>query len=179
MLDSTDTALVLIDVQGRLAQLMFDKAHLFSRLETVVSGVRLLDVPLLCTEQIPDKLGPTIPGLMELMPDVTPIPKTAFSCWGEPAFREQLEALGRNCIVLAGIETHVCVVQTALDLVNSGYSVQVVADAVSSRDQRNREAALRRMQAAGVCVTTVEMVLFELMRDATHPAFRDLLRLVK
>lgn len=179
-IEKTDTVLALIDVQGRLAETMFERDLLFSRLEILIQGAQILGLPILWTEQVPSKLGPTIPRLRELLdPELRPISKHTFSCLGSPEFRRALEELGRGTVLLCGIECHVCVYQTAADLVRSGYRVEVAADAVSSRTETNRSAGLRRMEASGARLTTVEMVIFELQRTAEGEAFRRLVGLIR
>jgi nicotinamidase-related amidase len=179
MLKADDTAVILVDVQGKLAELMQDKALLFESLSKLLRGARTLSLPVIWTEQIPAKMGPTIDRLLPHLEGLSPIPKATFSCCGAPAFLQALEQTGRRQILLAGIETHVCIYQTAADLVADGYHVEVVADAVSSRTLRNRELGLRRSEAAGAGVTSVEIALLELLRTAEHPRFRDILRIVK
>jgi len=179
MLDPDKAVFVLVDVQGRLAQLMHAKEALFDNLQRLIKGLTVLDIPIIWMEQIPDKMGKTIPELSALLADRTPIAKSSFSCYGCPAFREALQAHGREQVLIAGIETHVCVYQTAVELVEAGQHVEVVADAVSSRAEQNRAIGLERIRAAGARLTSVEMVLFELMRSAEHAGFRELLRIVR
>ncbi len=178
MLNTDNTVLVFIDVQGRLAELVEGSDALFMALRRLLEGMNELGVPVLVTEQIPAKLGPTRP---EFLPHIKslPIEKTSFSCCGEPAFVKALETTGRRYVILCGIETHVCVYQTAMDLLDASYEVTVVADAVSSRDPANKLRALRRMETEGVQLTGVEMLLFELVGDATSPSFKSILKIVK
>lgn len=177
MLDNS--VFVLVDVQGRLAELMFEKDRLFRNLEVCIRGMRLLGVPLIWLEQVPDKMGPTIEPLRSLLEGLNPVSKSAFSCCGEPEFIGALERTARKQVVLAGIETHVCVYQTAMDLLASGYEVEVVEDAVSSRTAESKALALNKIVSAGARLSTVEMIMFELMRTTLHPQFRDILKLIK
>jgi len=124
-------------------------------------------------------MGPTIDLLRDELADLEPLNKMSFSCWGDPSIRARLESLNRDQVILAGIETHVCVFQTTADLVETGYEVHVVTDAVSSRTAANREVGLERIRTCGARLTSVESVLFELMRTSEHPAFRDVLKIVK
>ena len=179
MLRLDDTVLVIIDVQGKLAQLMHAKDALFSNVRLMIQGASVLEVPILLTEQYPQGLGPTVPEVSELLPDVEPITKTAFSCCGEHAFNEAFSDLGRGQALLVGIETHVCVWQTAHDLLESEYEVHVAADAVSSRNAGNREIGLQRMRDAGAEITCVESALFELMRVAEGPKFKAVSKLLR
>lgn len=174
-----DTVFVLVDVQGRLAEIMHEKDILFDNLQRLVKGMQLLKAPIIWMEQIPGKMGRTIPQLAALLTSDTPIAKSSFGCCGDETFMAKLTSLGRKHVVIAGIETHVCIYQTAAELVTHGYHVEVVADAVSSRAASNKQIALDRIKAAGARLTSVEMILFELMKTAEHPAFRDMLKIVK
>ncbi len=179
MLKLDDTALVVIDVQDKLAQLMHNRTELFKNLRLMIQGAQVLGIPILVTEQYPKGLGPTVPEVSELLRGIQPITKNAFSCCGERAFMLALEPLGRRQILLTGIETHVCVHQTALDLLGAGYAVQVIADAVSSRTAENRHIGLAKMRDAGVVITSTETALFELIRVAEGPLFKQISKLVK
>jgi nicotinamidase-related amidase len=149
------------------------------RLKTLVLGMGILQVPVLRVEQIPEKLGPTVKELEEVLSGVQPIWKDTFSCLGSKQFRQQLEVLDRKSVVLAGIESHVCVYQTAVDLQDEGYQVFVVADAISSRTRFNRQLGIDRMAQHGIRLTSVEMLLFELQKVAQGDGFRELIKLVK
>ena len=178
MLKRDNAVLVFIDVQGRLSELVDGAEALFANLRRLLQGMNALDVPVIVTEQIPEKLGPTREEFQEFIK--TPaITKTSFGCCGDPNFFQTLEKTGRKQIILCGIETHVCVYQTAIELLATGHKVYVVADAVSSRDPANKTLALRRMENEGVRLTGTEMVLFELLGDAKDPAFKSILQIVK
>lgn len=179
MITIESTALVLVDVQGRLATIMHEKDSLFRGLRQLIRGCRLLEVPILWNEQLPDKLGETAPEIREELKGLKPMPKSTFSCCGNPVFVEALRALGRKRVLLAGIEAHICVYQTGADLLRDGFEVYPVVDAVSSRTAENRELGLERMREAGARFTSVEMALFEMLRTADDPRFRDLIRIIK
>lgn len=179
MLNSTDTVLVVVDVQGKLAQLMSDRETLFANLQRMVKGAQVLDIPILWMEQYPEKLGSTIPELAELMPDIQPIAKMSFSCARNAQFSSALTALGRKQVLVVGMEAHVCVYQTAVDLVNEGYQVEVVEDAIGARIASNKGVGVRKMCAQGVGLTSTEMALFELMAHCEHPGFREMQSIVK
>lgn len=179
MLSRTAAVLILIDVQGNLAQAMIDKEKTFSNSVKLIRGFRALNLPMMISEQIPEKLGPTIPQLAQELGEVKPIAKESFSCWAEPAFRDHLESLTRRHAVLTGIECHVCVYQTALDLMANGYTVHLVADAVSSRTTGNREVGIQAIKSAGAQITSTEMVLFELLRTAADPKAKEIFKIVK
>jgi len=138
-----------------------------------------LGIPILWTEQNPEGLGPTIPEVANLLSGIKSVSKLSFSCCGNERFMEALRALNRNQVLLAGIEAHVCIYQTAVDLVNLGYEVQVVVDAVSSRTKENKLIGLERIREVGVSLTSTESVLFELLKVAKGSKFREILKVVK
>lgn len=180
MLNSAHTVMVVVDVQGNLAQVMHGRQSLFENLQKLILGMRILEVPMIVTEQIPEKLGPTRTEIAELLPPgVRPLAKSSFSCWREPRFREALTALDRTQVLITGIECHVCVYQTAVDLLGLGYEVQVVSDCVASRTQENRLLGIERMKSEGVKLTGTEMVLFEMLGTAEGERFREIIRVVK
>jgi nicotinamidase-related amidase len=179
MLTTEDAVLVVVDVQGKLAQLMTDKETVFANIQRMIRGAQSLSVPILWAEQLPDKLGPTIPEIACLMLDLEPIAKTSFSCAGNPRFVAALKQLERKQVLVVGMEAHVCVYQTAVDLAEAGYSVEVVEDAIASRIASNRSVGVRKMAARGVGLTSTEMALFELLGDASHPAFREVQAVIK
>jgi len=179
MLEIQNACLVVIDVQGKLAQLMVDKESLFRNTQILIQAAKILGIPILWCQQVPEALGPTLPEIAELLTGIEPIDKASFSCCGEERFTAELNAIGREQVLLCGIETHVCVYQTAMDLMEGGLDVTVVADAVSSRTEQNRQIALARLAAEGANVSSTEMVLFELLRTAQHPRFRQIAKLVK
>jgi nicotinamidase-related amidase len=178
MLKRETAILIFIDVQGRLSELIAGAEMLFKNLKRLLAGMQALGIPVLATEQIPEKMGPTREEFMEFIPQA-PVTKSTFSCCGEPAFVRALETSGRRQVILCGIETHVCVYQTALDLLAKGYEVYLATDAAGSRHPDNRALALRRMEAEGVRLTGTEMLLFELLGDAKDPAFKSILNSVK
>lgn len=179
MLSKDQTFLVVVDVQGKLAQLMHDREELFARLQQLISGAKVLNLPILWCEQMPEKMGGTIQPLANLLIGLHPIAKSSFSCWGEERFRAEAQSLQRKQVLLAGIETHVCVYQTAMDMVKAGYEVQVVAEACSSRTPVTRTFGFERIREAGAGLTCVETCLMELLRDAKAPEFKEVLRLIK
>ena len=179
MVSADQAALVIVDIQGKLAQAMAEKELFIANVTMLLRGARILGLPLIITEQTPEKLGPTIPELVPFTEGIRPIWKENFSCMAALLFQQELAAAGRRVILLAGIETHVCVYQTAMDLMDAEYQVQVVTDCVSSRTLRNRDLALQRMEQEGARLTTTEMVLFELLQTAAHAKAREIFRLVK
>lgn len=173
------TVMLLIDVQGKLAQIMYEKENLFLSLKTMIQGMKILGVPILWLEQIPKNLGPTSPDISAYLTDEAPIEKFSFSCCGEPQFMDQFKKAGRTQVLLTGIETHICVFQSGYDLINQGCQVQVVADCVSSRTRENKEIGIQRIVQSGGQVTCVEMILFELMRAAQGDEFKKMIKLIK
>lgn len=180
MFQPEKTVMLLVDVQGHLAQLMYERDTLFSQLETMIKGMQILGVPILWMEQIPSKLGPTTERISALMPpDQKPIDKSSFSCCREPGFMAAFEEAGRSQVLITGIETHICVFQTGVELMERGCEVQVVADCVSSRTRENKKIGLGRLAAEGAKITSVEMALFELIKAAQGEAFRQMVKLIK
>ena len=179
MITSTDTALVLVDVQAKLTPAMYAKEVLLENLKRLVQGVRILKVPILWTEQNPAGLGPTLPEIANLLPDRKPVSKFSFSCCGSEQFRNELNALERKNMLIAGIEAHVCVYQTAADLIRLHYKAQVVADAVASRSPENKLIGLEKSKSVGACLTSTETVLFELLKDAKSEKFKEISKIVK
>ncbi len=179
MLERTDTALILIDLQVKLARVIHQREALIANCLKLIAGCQVLDVPIIVTEQNPAGLGATVPEAAELLAPLEPITKLSFSCCGEPAFVHAIEGLGRKQLLLAGMETHVCVYQTAADLAARGHLVHLVTDAVSSRDPADKDVGLRKIRAAGGEITSVETALFELLKVAEGDAFKQILRIVK
>jgi len=179
MLTPENTVLIIVDVQGKLAQLMHKKEALFENLQRIIKGSQILGIPILWAEQNPEGLGPTIPEVARLLSNIQPISKFSFSCCGSERFMQELEALDRKQVLIAGIEAHVCVYQTTMDLLELGYEVQIVADAVSSRAAENREIGLARMKDAGASLTSTEAALFELLKVARGVKFKEILKIVK
>ncbi|WP_300463492.1 isochorismatase family protein [Desulfobacula sp.] len=173
------TIMVLIDVQGQLSQLMYEKEKLFGSLEILIRGMKILGVPIIWMEQIPGKLGPTTEVISNCLTGQTPIEKFSFSCCGEPQFMDTFNRAGRTQVLLTGIETHICVFQSGYDLIQNGCEVQVVSDCVSSRTRENKDIGIQRIVQSGGQVTCVEMVFFELMRAAQGDPFRQIVKLIK
>jgi nicotinamidase-related amidase len=179
-LDPARAVVVVVDVQERLSAAMpsADLARLVKYVQALLGAARELGLPVLATEQYPKGIGPTLPALRELLSS-PPLQKMAFSCGADPGFRAALEATLRRQVVLAGMETHVCVFQTARDLVAQGYEVQVCADAVVSRTEEHRRVGLELCREAGAVVTTAETAIFDLLGLAGTPQFKKVAPLVK
>lgn len=179
MLKIEDAILLLVDIQGKLAHLMHDKLLLFRNLKQLVKGIQVLGVPILWVEQNPVGLGPTIPEVADLLPACKPISKISFSSCRNDRFLQELKNFHRRQVLIAGIETHICVYQTTADLVELGYEAHVVADAVSSRSAENKAIGLQKMRDSGARLTSVETALFELLKVAKGEPFKEILRIVK
>lgn len=170
---------LMIDVQTRLLPAMLAPDRVIAKNITLFSGLALLQVPRLCTEQYRKGLGPTAPELLAVFDHAEPIEKSAFSCCDHPPFVDALAAFGRTTVIIGGIEAHVCVLQTAIDLIANGYQPVVAVDAISSRHEIDLSTALRRMEQEGVRLTTVEAILFELTRVSGTTTFKEVSRLIK
>ncbi len=180
--NADNSCLVVIDIQTRLTSAMPVKvlARLKRNINILLQSAETLAIPVLSTEQYPEGLGPTEPEIVELLPDSTlKFEKTCFSCTGARQFLEHLKEDGRKQVILVGIEAHVCVLQTAIQLIAEGYQVFVVADGICSRQRDNYEASLNRMSQAGVTICNTESVLFEWLRDAKHEHFKKLSLLLR
>lgn len=179
MLEPHHCGLIIVDVQGQLARLMHARDDLFRQIEFLIRGCQLLELPILWLEQNPAGLGETIPEIKGLLDQHTPISKTSFSGCGEDAFNQAVQSSQRKQWLVCGIEAHICVYQTVRDLIAQGYYVECVSDAIGSRSPENKELALRRMQTLGANETSVEMSLYELLKDSRSKQFKALLQLVK
>jgi nicotinamidase-related amidase len=181
LLDPEKTVLVVVDLQEAFRPAIHEFEQIIARSAIVVQAMKLLRVPVLVTEQYPQRLGATVAEVKNVLSDgAFAIDKTAFSCCGASVFTEQLKRLrAAKQVLLCGIETHVCVNQTAHDLLAGGYQVHVLADCVSSRTPQNREIGLAKMQRSGAFPSSSEMALFELMQDARHEQFKAISKLIK
>lgn len=180
LLSANETLLLIIDIQDRLLPAMQDGERVVRNTGILLQAAAALHIPALVTEQYPKGLGPTVPTVKAAAGDDAPVmEKMHFSAWGDPAVRERIRGFDRPQIVIAGIEAHVCVLQTALDLAQTGHKVSVVADAISSRHPDSVAVASARMSTSGITLVTSEMCLFEWMGSAAHPEFKTLSRLIK
>ncbi len=180
ILDREKTALVVVDLQEAFRSPINDFAQIVSRVSIVIRAFQILDLPIIVTEQYPKGLGRTAEEIILSLPDDFEfVEKSAFSSCGATAFMEKLRATGATQIVLCGLETHVCINQTAHDLLNENLQVHLLEDCVSSRFTEDKEIGLRKMRQSGAISSSVEMALFELMRDAQHEQFKAIQELVK
>ena len=179
MFSRKNALLLVIDIQERLLPQIHDASHLVKNALILIESCKILNVPVLVTEQYPEGIGPTAAALMPALDQCQKITKRTFSCCREPLFMRALKATGRNQVIITGTETHVCVYQTAADLLQNGYAVQVAADAVESRTTLNKEIGLDRMRMLGIEITSVENSIFELLETSACPEFKQILRLIK
>ena len=170
---------VLIDVQERLTPHIHEYEQVVANIRTLILGLKLLGVPLLANEQYPKGLGHTVPELADVLGDTPIFEKVSFSACDDEPTMTAIENNSRPVVIVFGIETHVCVLQTVVDLLDRGYQPVVVADAVGSRTPLNKKLALKRMMNDGAVIASVEMVLFELCRSAKNPVFKEISNLVK
>lgn len=179
MIKKQDAFFILVDVQGKLANLMFEKEKLLKNLQILIQGLRELEIPFVWAEQYPEGLGETVPEIKEVLTGLEPISKRSFSVCRNPELMQKIKATGSKQAIVAGIESHVCVYQTVSDLLSKDYDTTIVADAVSSRTKENKELGLQKMLSEGARVTSVEMLLFELLETAEGDAFKKISKLVK
>lgn len=180
-LQADECALVVVDVQEKLLPPIFNKEALVRNSRLIVHAAKILHIPVLVTTQYAKGLGGTVPEISELVPDVQPIDKTEFSCFGKDEFCSAVKSLPghRTTMLLCGMEAHICVMQTALAALDQGYVVHVASDAIGSRHEWNWQVGLERMQNAGAIISSTEMMIYELMRKSGTPQFKELLQYIK
>lgn len=180
MLNIEETALVIVDVQEAFRSAISDFPQVASRSALAVRGFQILNLPIIITEQYPKGLGRTAEEILfSLPPEFEFDEKSAFSSCGSASFLEKIEKGNIKQILLGGLETHICVNQTAHDLLEEGFEVHLLNDCVASRYTQDKETALRKMQQSGAVPSCVEMALFELMRDSKHEQFKEIQNLIK
>ena len=179
MMNADSSQLLLIDIQERLAPATLDGERVVERAGILLDAAALLGVPHTVSEQYPRGLGSTVAAVREKADPERIFDKVHFSCQADDRLAAVLAETGRPDTILCGMEAHVCVLQTALDLAEAGYRVHVVADVIASRTAQNRDLAVERMRAAGIAIVSTEMVLFEWLRTAGHPDFRAVSALIR
>lgn len=179
MLDKNNTILIVTDIQGRLASLMHEREALYKNVGVMIDGIKALEIPILWIEQFPRGLGPTVPEVASHLEGFEPLPKKTFSSFRDPVISTRFDELNRTQVVLTGIETHVCIYQSAMDLLAMGVETHVVEDAVSSRTAINKRIGLDKIAQAGGHITSVETALFEMLEIAEGEAFKKIIKLVK
>ena len=176
-LEAEQCALIVVDVQEKLLPPIWEKERLVRNVQLLIRLAGILKIPALVSTQYAKGLGNTVPDIASMLPDSTPIDKLMFSCFDSDVFCSLLKRLPgqRTTVLLCGMETHICVMQTALGALRDGYLVHVAADAVSSRTELNWRIGLDRMRAAGTILSSAEMMIYELLRSSGAPAFREML----
>lgn len=181
MLDKENTALLIIDIQERLAAAMKDKVRevVIKNCVHLIELSKMLNIPIVLTEQYPKGIGQTVNEIKDSLLEYKPIEKLAFNCCYEPTFMDEIKKLGKKTFIITGMETHICVLQTGIGLLREGYNVHVVRDAVCSRVQENWETGVEFMRDAGAVVTCTETVLFQLLKVAGTEEFKAISKRIK
>lgn len=179
MLDKNNAALLIIDIQERLAVVMDRKDQVVKNTLHLVELAKMQKLPTVVTEQYPKGLGKTVPEIQSVLPAYLPIEKVSFNCCGEAAFNEHIKRLGRKKIIVTGMETHICVLQTSLGLIQAGFDVHLVMDAVCSRTKANWRSGVELIRDAGGVLTNTETVLFQLLGVAGTPEFKAISNRIK
>lgn len=180
-LEAEQSALIVVDIQEKLLPPIFEKERLVRNSQLLLRLARILELPVLATTQYSKGLGPTVSEIASLLPPGEVMDKTAFSCFGSGDFCSAIRSLPghRNTLIVCGMETHICVLQTVLGALDQGYLVHVASDAVSSRAKWNWQIGLRRMEAAGAMISSTETIIYELLRNSASAAFKEMLKYLK
>ena len=180
-LQAESCALVVVDIQQKLLPPIFNKEQLVRNASLLIRLANILEIPVLLTTQYAKGLGDTVPEIAQLVPDIHAIDKLEFGCFSKDTFCSAVKSLpgNRNTMLLCGMETHICVMQTALGALEQGYLVHVASDAVGSRAEWNWKIGLERMRDAGCVISSTEMMMYELLRKSGTPAFKELLQHLK
>ena len=179
MINVENAAILLIDIQEKLIPAINRNQELVSNIKKLIAGAQVLELPIIWCEQIPDKIGATLPEIAELMPKNSPISKDTFSALENEEVTKKLQGIDRSQIIVAGIEAHICVEQSACRLLEQGYEVHIAADCISSRTAENCEIGLKKMLNAGAEITCVESALFEMLKVAKGDKFKQILKIIK
>jgi len=179
ILDKQDAALLIVDIQERLAAVMKEKDRVVKNCLHLIELAKMINLPVMVTEQYPKGLGRTVPELQTAIPDYRPIEKVAFNCCDEPAFLAAIKKSGKKKVIVAGMETHICVLQTTTGLLQQGFIPHVAQDAVCSRTDENWNAGIEFMRQAGAVVTCTETVLFQLLKAAGTEEFKKISQRIK
>ncbi len=174
-----DTIALIVDIQERLFPHIFEHEQLARNTSILIQGLQLLDLSIIVTQQYTKGLGPTIHSIQQTLVNSKPVEKISFSCCDDDKFMKKLDSTGKNKVIIAGIESHICVQQTTLDLLDKGFVPIVIEDCVSSRKAHDKSIAIERMRTEGAIITTYESILFELCRYAGNDTFKSISKLVK
>lgn len=178
-LNKEDAVLLIVDIQERLAAIMKEKDKVVKNCLHLIELAKMQEIPVVVTEQYPKGLGRTVPDLQSAIPAYQPIEKTAFNCCGEPAFVTEIKKLGKKQIIVTGMETHICVLQTTIGLLQEGFTAHAVQDAMCSRTKENWKTGMAFMRDAGAVVTCTETVLFQLLQVAGTEEFKKISQRIK
>ncbi|MBE8728248.1 hydrolase [Flavobacterium hungaricum] len=179
MLQLENTGLIVIDVQGKLARIVHESEKLIQNLEKLIRGCQILSLPIICAEQNPAGLGSTVPELQKLFANQKPIAKFSFNALENNLFKEAIIQSKRKRWIVCGIESHICVYQTVIGLLDASFEVEIAADCISSRTEENKILALNKLQNKGASITSVEMCLYELVKNSKNENFKEILNLIK
>lgn len=179
MMNEQNTGLMVIDVQGKLAQVVENSHAICQNIETLIQGCQILKLPIVWLEHQPEKLGSSIPSISTLLGSEQPIYKSTFSACANDIVIDELNKHNRQNWLVCGIETHICVYQTVMGLIDSQLTPHLVVDATSSRNNNNKHIAIQKLQQMQVSITSLEMCLYELLFDSNRDEFRDILKLIK
>jgi len=178
-LDKENTVLLIVDIQDKLAAVMTEKEKVIMNNLHLIELAKMLHMPVMVTEQYPKGLGTTVPDIREALPSYRPVEKMTFDCCGQPMFLEELKEHKKSSVILTGMETHICVLQTCIGLLKNGINVHVVQDAICSRSKENWAAGIEFMREAGAIITCTETVLFQLLKVAGTDAFKVISKRIK
>jgi len=178
-IDRENSIALIIDLQERVFPLIYEQEKLLKNILVLIKSIKILEIPILVTEQYVKGLGPTVHAIASTLQGIERIEKSSFSCCDEPKVMLQLASSGKENVIIAGIESHVCVLQTVTDLLKNGFHPIVVEDCISSRKESDKRTAIQRMQQEGAIITTYESILFELLRYSGTEEFKAISRLVK
>lgn len=178
LLRADDVVLVVVDMQEPFLRNLFERERVVRNVCMLLDGARALQLPIIATTQYAERMGGVLPEVQERLGDAPVLDKLTFSCWDEP-FRQEMERTGRKQALLCGAEAHICVSQTAHDLLAAGYQVHLTEEAVSSRSEANARLGFAKMRQSGVIPASVESALYEMLGRAGTPAFREILKIIK
>jgi nicotinamidase-related amidase len=179
LLNKEEALVLIIDIQERLAPAMKEKDKVVKNCQHLIELAKMYNIPVVMTEQYPKGLGKTIPEIQSFLPDLKPIEKSSFSCCGQSAFLAEIKKTGRKKVIVTGMETHVCVLQTVIDLMKDGLVPHVVQDGVCSRSDENWKTGIEFMRGAGAVITCTETVLFQLLKGSGTEEFKKISQRIK
>ena len=179
ILAKENTAFVIVDMQEKLLPYVIDKEKVVENVQMLIKFADIMSIPIILTEHYPKGLGKTVPEVSEVLKNYAPITKVIFSCCSAKGFLPRLKELGAKRIMIAGIESHICVEQTTLDVMRAGFDVHVIADAISSRTMENKNIGIEKMRQFNAVISSTEMAMYEIMERADTKEFKEVLKLVK